>query len=371
MSRRLSVQSVLAAGLFASVIGAQSRPATSPAVFDPAGQLTYDPMQLAEYDRFLVPMRSGGASELPSVEGAPAERATTYLVWANRLLAIPTGRAATRWLIGIDGEEDRELLSQCGRAATEYIRRAKTSLRSARGLPREEKRKLQDTAFTLTAFADLFCAADAPADNESLASTYRRAGRTLAVVGEDVDPLVAACAQMWQAFAWELAGRRERAMASLPGALQKPSQLPYDFLSRLLRCRIVIDAGGPVAATAMTVRIRSMCGSWFSSDDTGRSASRLAALLQIRATRAWLNELGDRDPEARARLEGVLADVQTELFPSDVESAVLFLEEAIPILIAEPKPSATQPAAATTTAPADTDLRAATQTGSVTTQPAQ
>jgi hypothetical protein len=352
MSRRLACQGLLVAGLFVSGLCAQSRPATGPATFDLAEQLTYGPSTLVEDERFLAPIRAGDVSQLPVAEGAPEVQATTYLAWANRLLAIPTGRAATRWLIGIDAEGDQELLSQCGQASQEYVERAKASLKSADDLPRREKRKLQNVAFTLEAFAGLFRAADPAVIEGSAASTYRRSGRTLAVVGEDVDPVVASCAQMWQAFAWQLAGRRERAMASLPGALQKPNQLPYDFLSRLLRCRIVLEADQPVTATALTVRIRVSCDRWFSSDKVARSAARLAALLQMRATQAWLKALGDSDPEASDRLRAILADVQAELFPPNAVSDVYFLEEAVPILIAEPKPPTTQPTTTTATAPA-------------------
>jgi len=340
-------------------------------VFDPSELLPYRPADPDDDEAFLAPIRAGKAASLPLAKGLPVEQATTYLARANDLLAISAARSATRWLIGIDAEPDRELLSLCGQAAQYYVERARASLKTGGDLPKGEKRRLQNIAFTLKAFADLFRAADRDATDVAVASTYRRAGHALAVVGEDADPAVAACAQLWQAFAWELAGRRERAMASLPGALQEPSQLPYDFLSRLLRCRIVVEAERPVAATALTVRIRVMCDRWFSDDKTARSAARLAAILQYRATQAWLDDLGDSDPEASDRLRRVLADVQAELFPQNTAHGVYFLDQAVPILITEPKPSAAQRATTTATAPTQSRRRVPTQPASVATSPTQ
>ena len=150
-------------------------------------------------------------------------------------------------------------------------------------------------------------------------------------------------------MAWVQAARPERAMGALPEALVKPDGR-FDFMNRILRCRILSLQGQPSAALAITTQMRSRIDDWFPREQTIRqhARERLIGMVQLQVGQAWMKSLatGTRPADAEL-LEGILAHVRQSLFPpADADAEVYVLEEAVPILVKPPavKPLTTTPA---------------------------
>jgi len=295
---------------------------------------------------------------------APMDRAAAHLAIANWLVAVPTARPATRWVLGMDQAADRQAIAESAEAAQEHLTRAYDLLESdqqarADGRMSERRGELEAAADILEPFAQLFAALALAEDPDKFRSACSEAALRLAAAREADDDAVAACALLWQSFGWALAGRGERALISLPDALTRPEHLPYDFMSRLLRCRVLMDAGHYAAAIALTIKTQAACKRWFpltrEPDNSVDSYRRLAALLQCGIGQRWMEQLRASGSAAAARrLEVMLAGVQQALFAGDQPSKVYHLEPAVPIMVEPPAGHRPTPSssAATTSAPA-------------------
>ncbi len=345
--------------------GIGSQPATQPVpgvMLDLSGQLAGPPGETARHQTHLQSLRG-----LLGAADTPLDQAAAHLAIANWLLSVPTARPATRWLIGVEQAADLRAMAASAGAAQRHLARARSLLRADESAGDAEKKRqiqLQQAAAVLDPLAALFAAADPQVDPEQRRKAYGNAALSLAVLRESDDSNVAACALLWQSFGWELAGRRKRALLSLPEVLAQPEHSPYDFLCRLLRCRIITDAGQHAAATTLAIHMQILCPQWFPEAPPGEVEARrlLIALLQCRAGQAWLSQLKASDsPAAAARLEAMLATVQEALVSGGKRQNVYHLEQAVPI-IAEPPvvrrsvPSTVPaPATAPGSVPASTD----------------
>lgn len=277
-----------------------------------------------------------------AVEAAvtPADQAAAHLATANWLIAVPTARPVVRWLMGQEKSDDLRMIAARGDQAREHIEKARQALELAgsdKGSAGRKVAELKLAADSLEPFARLFAAAGLEADRRKAAFAETALG--LAIARESDDPDISACALLWQSFAWELAGRRERAMASLPTALVKPTQPTFDFLSRLLRCRLTAEEGHLTAAFALTGRLRSSCDVWFSKEPPDQLAARgrLAAILQYRIGQTWHRQLAESGSStAAADVASMLADLRGVLYQNDQAGPVFFLDRAMPILVRPP-----------------------------------
>ncbi len=319
-----------AAGSSASV-GSASQPAMRPAAneilacLDPAE----DPQQ-----------RDRRAALERAVDGAdtPEARVSAELALANWLLAEPMARPATRVLLGAAAAKDADVFSERAAAAGEHLRRARLLLKP--DLP--NARKLRVIAGTLEGFAKVFAAvAAAPKDGKCEACAGAAIG--LAAARESDKPAVASAALLWQSYAWELAGRQERALTSLPEALQRPVQMPWDFFSRLLRLRILADSGQPEVAMTLAIRIQTLCDQWFAGEPAEAIAARkrLVSVVQYRIALAWRERLKNKG-SAKAELEELISRIRKDL--ADADGAAVFT-------LAPPIPHLAAPSAAATSAP--------------------
>jgi len=274
------------------------------------------------------------------------DKAQAHLALANLWLAVPTAEAALAQLLGVADHRESALLYRASTHASEHIAATKALLAQASPTTTSGDTDASDA----TRSAELARVADELAPFAALMATFRvdqgrdadpeawaRAARGLATVREAPEATLAACARMWQAFAWSRAGRRERAKIVLPPATAAPQTLPYDFVSRLLRCRILADEGQFVAANALLTQIRAACPRWLSQHDapTIRAHEKLTLFLQCRVSSAWLAHGSiESSPEARERLADLRDALQTRLTDELQTSADVFpFGHAVPMRI--------------------------------------
>jgi len=332
-----------------------THPATLPAPFQPLG-LGKGPATPQSRDH-----RDRRDSLRETVDAARPglEKAAAHLAAANWMLAVPASDAATAWLLGVAGDSDLQGLSDWAKSAKEHLAKAKEAIASAgHDTAQDEsggkrRSRLERLVTLLEPFATLFASADPSLAADARRSGYGRAALGLATAREAEDRSLASCALLWQSFAWEQAGRRERALVSLPDALTKPEHPPYDFMSRLLRCRLVADAGQRPAAAALLIRMGAISKEWFprTAPDELESRRRLIILLQYQVCLAWRQELLKTGPSVPGPLDELLAEARETLSAAD-RPAAYRLDAVIPILV-EP-PAVTRKPTSTRTAPAAT-----------------
>lgn len=273
--------------------------------------------------------------------GEPGEEAALHLALANWLLAEQTAAPATRWLIGVETAEDVRVVAQAAGDARQHIAQARERIETLDDAALTSR--LTDAAETLEPFAVLLQALTSrdDADEDAFRSACLTAARSLLIARESPQTDVAAAALLWQAFAYELGGRRDRALVTLPDALARPEGLPHDFLARLLRCRILADAGQYTAASVLTVYIsRIKCDIWFRTGSaTAREAARLTSALQHRIGRAWLEALKTGETE----VADLLAETLREFREDAAVDGFYLLTPAVPIVITAPEPEEAEP----------------------------
>lgn len=281
----------------------------------------------------------------------PLDQATAHAALANWLLTVPTARPATRWLLGLDRPEDRQALTESVAVARKHLFKAERLLKDGKadaGGEKAHRRRLSTGVNTLKAFAEVFLAAGSQAGGDGRQEAWSEAATALSEARESDNAQVASAATLWQAMAWLQADRQRRALGVLPEALAKP-EAEYDFMSRILRCRILMLQGQYTAALALTTQMRSRIGDWFPRERTIRhhARERLIGAVQLQVGQAWTKKLlAGTQPADAEILGGILADVRQKLFPpGDTDVEVYVLEEAVPILVKPPavKPLPTAP----------------------------
>lgn len=320
----------------------------------------------------------------------PLDQAAAHLALANWLLAIPTARPATKWILGMATDTDLKQMADSASTAQHHLQEARLLLKrvpttapapasQAAGYPGPAasrppavadgatpavpgaagntgdrlRRKLEAAADHLEPFQVMLATANVARDANALKAACRQAARGLASVREAANDELAACALMWQAFAWNLAGREGRSTVSLPESTVKPENPDYDFICRLFRCLILVDNRQYPIGLAMTIRIRSNCSEWFPREtkEQIQARERLAALVQCHIGQLWMTKLRETNFPANAdRLEVQLVQVQSTVFGEVKPPIEIYaLPQAVPILVEPPKVS--PKAAATQTAP--------------------
>lgn len=283
-----------------------------------------------------------------AVESAagPVEQATAHLAAANWLVGVPTSRAAVRWLAGMERPQDLTLLASRADQAAEHLDKGRAALKSVGQAKASEAARIAElklAADSLEPFIKLLAVAGEQGDAEKRKSGFSEAALGLAMARESDDPDLSACALLWQSFAWECAGRRERALLSLPHALTRPEQPSFGFLSRLLRCRLVAEDERYAASFALALRVRAACNQWFPKETSEQLASRgrLAAVVQYEIGRSWLKQLTKSGSKAAADdVEALLAGLRDALYEQDAPGPVYVPESIVPILVESPVTSA-------------------------------
>jgi hypothetical protein len=317
------------------------------------------PFELAGQDEAGAALGKRYAELSATVAAAaePIDRAQAHLALANWLLAVPAGRPATQWLIGLDQPADRDVLHWAAEQAGAQLGDARAALdriadKTDAGMQRRV-RSYRSAADTLAAFVALY-EAGVERDPDARRPRAAEAALELAIARESDDPGLAACALLWQSYAWELAGRHERAMLSLPESWEAPRQWPYDFMARLLRCRLIGERKQYAAALSLTLGIDGMLREWLASiaPDQVAACRALVRKLAWQLSQSWLNDLRAEGAPAAAieRLSELSEDLGAE-----TGAAAFHLAEAIPILVLPPDTPLpqTQPASAPATSGRD------------------
>jgi len=272
----------------------------------------------------------------------PERRLQAHAAAANWWLAVPVARPATRWLLGLSGPADLESIHRAAAEARVHLEQCSSLLGqvgASTGKPPGEVARHLDT---LRAFADLLAVATTSTATAEGTDAWNKAVRGLAVARESRDEETAAAALLWQAFGLAQSDRPARALAVLPQALEPPGALPFDYLARLLRCRILSDQGHHAAGMALLTQIRGAAGNWFKGSARRHlnSARRLAGWVALVIGRRWHAQLAS-DAGAAGRMEALLAETAAELAGNGGQGTaeVYSLPAAIPILVFFPRPA--------------------------------
>lgn len=201
----------------------------------------------------------------------------------------------SREILGISGAEDRRQIAERTAAALALLDDAAKKLESAKSPANAEP--LRERMAMARAFAAVFAAiaaADLPAAATSpsaeSADRLLKACRGLAGYVDASDPGLASSARLWQAATYRRAGRADRTLQLLPRVRMPARAMPYDFFSRLERCRALMDRGEFVAAAALSAQIGEEIEAW--TPEGQRDAARRANLaMRATALRRWSEAL--------------------------------------------------------------------------------
>lgn len=264
-----------------------------------------------------------------------AQKARLELAAANWLLARSIASPATRCLLGFAEKNDLHRIHEAAGDAQIRLARARKLLKTDADKDKAALTQLRQSATALEAFAKMLLAISTESDDSKQAC--EDAAVNLATARESENELVAAAALLWQAYAWDRAGKTERALTTLPDALTPPQRLPFDFMSRLLRCRMLAETKEWAAAVSLLMRMRTLTEEWFGQEDNAgrRSRRRLIGLLQHEITQEWLAQLKTKD--AAERIRKTLSKISEELSSEDGRMAVYHLETAVPVLVELPE----------------------------------
>ncbi len=339
-------------GAYSAATAPATEPASQPApsAWDPAAILT-EPHESAEHRQAeLDRLRA-----ILAAADAPVDQAQARLAIANRQLGEAAAWPATRCLLGAATDDDRARLADAAASASELLAGAVKLLDAAEDADEETRRHLAFAAETLETFAKAFSAITTDPADKHYEDTLSDAALELAAARESEDEDVAAAALLWQSYAWVLAGRRDQAILALPDVLKQPERMPFDLFARLLRCRLLAEAGQHAAPVTLCLRMQHQCESWF----PGRALrevgeiQRLIVFVRIGIVRSWIEGLGP-DSAAGQRLSLDVKSARESWFEPPDARAVYSLTPAIPILVTPPKVDLPRPAAQTrpATAPA-------------------
>lgn len=331
--------------LFAGFAFASESPATTRASVSVQDALADSPHLPERAARQKVLVDKALAAATRSID-----RAAAQLSLANHLIALPPSGAATRWILDVAAPEDRQLLTKQAESARQALQRASDALKEADEADKERRQELRVAADVLAGFTSIFELPSRSGEGEEFRKACSEAALELASARESDDPAIAAAALLWQSFAWELAGRRDRALATLPDAMARPREGSYDFLARLLRCRLVAANGEHAAAIGLLIRVRALCEKWFASEgaESISARQRLTMLEQLRVTSAWLDKLRGSRPGVVEPLEKMRDELAGRLGEQNPRPVYL-LPMAVPQIVEAPdietEPAATSPSA--------------------------
>lgn len=210
---------------------------------------------------------------------------------AEFILARQIEPALSREILDIATPEDRKWIAQRTPAAIELLNTATKKLGT--GKDNADSEALRERIAQARAFAEVYsaiAAAEIPptatAPSAAAADKLLQACRGLAGYIDAADPGLAASARLWQAAAYRRGGRADRALQLLPRVRTAARSIPYDYFSRLERCRALMDRGEYVAAAALSAQIGEEIDNWIPENQRD-SARRANQALRAAALRRW------------------------------------------------------------------------------------
>ena len=315
---------------------------------------------------------SASADHIARIEALAAAEpsldvAHSLLAEANWWLAEAIAPPAARLLLAFSTEDDRVAIHDAASHAIKAVGQYRVVIKLLDDADPDRRRELKSHAETLEAFANLFAALSGDKNNGGDETHCRRAALDLSLAREHEDARIAAAAQLWQAFAWEAAGRRDRALDTLPTALGELKELPFDVYAELLRARLLASDGMSAAAATLLTRMRTLGAKRLSQAAAIASARQLIVVLECDILLKWKQRVAPEQPKLAEEIDRRLRDLQNAHF-ADAEEGIYQLNTAIPVLCRAPDrivpitvsteeplsdPPASAPATATSSAPTE------------------
>jgi hypothetical protein len=253
-------------------------------------------------------------ADLAGDAGDPLMRAELQLTAANLILAKQIEPACTRTFWGLTAFPEHRVDSQKLTAGLDRAQRLLTDARSnindaREAAPKDEpespaveegaEKEVDPTVTrilaasthqrTLEAFRQALATALLPAADAGEGRTRRRAASELAALVEHDDRRVATAAGFWQAYLRKDETDPRAALARLDYALDDfgPSEKPYAFFARVMRCRVLEGHGQRVAAFALLTQMEERTFGWYLDEEPRAEALRAIAWTKLQALRAW------------------------------------------------------------------------------------
>ena len=327
--------------------------AKSPALATPpagvAVKLSTDGLVLDAHDQRELATRVAAAADELADAARKAERAgeartalDRYLTAANWILAYQIEPMASRLLLDVPQPDDADTALAFVNRARAQLARAASIFKTIKDDPAlvepNERWTLSDRLEALQGFASAFQAVwrtDYAGDSQRDEALTQAAGR-LSVAREDDREVVAAGAQLWQAYLYAARGRTERAIDLLPSVMTNPTGARrYGFYARVLRCRLLVAAHESYSASiALLARLEEQAMQWFIRHERGQQAQRVAALVRRQITAQWAEHLRQAgQPERAAWCDRAIGEIDVDYFDPSEPVSVLRLSTAAPAIV--------------------------------------
>jgi len=262
--------------------------------------------------------------ELAEKSKDPLRRAELQLTGANLILARQMEPTCTRifWHLTGSAEHppDPQMLTQAFDTVDRLLAEAKTNLDEARGQASVEEEKSGETAEakeksvpskpsritaagrhqrTLASFQQALRAALLPPPGDEGKRSVRRAASQLAELVEHDDRRIATAAGFWQAYLRKGETDPHASLAGLDNALDEfaPTEQPYAFFARVMRCDVLAEHGQEVAALTLLTQMEERALNWYPDGEPRKQALGAIAWTKLHALRTWFDTL---DPSERA-----------------------------------------------------------------------
>jgi len=247
--------------------------------------------------------------------------------------------AATRYLLGIDTDQDRAAwLEIATEALAELELVGETLDRLPDPVDEEEEAAIERwiaESEVLESFARIF-AALASLSDESDPSEISSAAIELSEFLEDEDREIARAATLWQAVALRKMNRPDRAFDLLDKPLSPPGNEPMAFFNRLERIRCLADLGDVQAALVLAIRMEEAANRWYRDETRQLQAQRAATLVRLQLCQKENDSVGQlvQDAPASDRWTKMCDRIRTLLTEDEPPRTVVRLGTTMPIVFA-------------------------------------
>lgn len=280
-------------------------------------------------------------SEQAATTDDPSVKAAYFLAGANLVLAYEIEPQCSQMFFGFPVGEPPSMSSEGFSAAMdtadELLRRAAEVIRNEGLDGRGDPKPLRRLA-TLEQFSRALRVACSETADADAVVRARQAAAELSTLLEDPDRAVVSAATFWQAVLRQREDDGARSLASLDLALADPARTgwPFDFFSRLLRCRLLTRRGSHATALALLLQVEEHASDWAGNERDGAAAVRAVVQEQIRALDDWVNHLPEQSQSAQrawcvSRIESLSRGL------SSAERTVTRLRPAVPIIAPSPE----------------------------------
>lgn len=280
-------------------------------------------------------------SEQAATTDDPSVKAAYFLAGANLVLAYEIEPHCSQVFFGFPVAEPPSTSSEGFTAAMdtadELLRRASEVIRNE-GLDGRGDPKPLHRLTTLEQFSRALRVACSDVADADAVARARQAAAELSTLLEDPDRAVVSAATFWQAVLRQREDDGARSLAALDLALADPARTgwPFDFFSRLLRCRLLAQRGSHATAIALLLQMEEHASDWAGNERDGAAAVRAVVHEQVRALDDWMGRLPEQTQSAQrawcvSRIESLSRGLDSG------ERTVTRLRPAVPVIAPPPE----------------------------------